>query len=585
MHLKRVELHGYRSVPESVTLHIGSTMTCLIGANEHGKSNILEAINLLDGGTFDTYDKYSHSKKSDHPRLLFGLHLLPVERRGLVQALQQEIDLWSSTPEAPDKTKAISLFQSSIDRLKQDLETVELTLSSDGVRALRVASITYAFSKSARPVKAWLEGALPSVRLFTPPADLVDSITLPELKARSNLPFEGLLKLAGIWDTVDDLFEDSTAGQRLAVQAGRNLTRRIRKIWTQGAAHTLRFHQSSGRLHLTIEDPTTFDVPSRRSLGFRSFFSFYLTLFAETEDVEPHGFILLFDEPGIHLHPQGQKDLLKELRSLSRNNQIVYTTHSPFLLDRNNPSGTVLVKKGMKSGNRGTHIITRPYGENWGILNDALGIGPEDAFYPADRLLLVEGRSDRLYITKIMTLCQSHTKADLNFLSIVDSERREEMEDFLRLVLRGDRRVVVLADGDQGGDALAKRLRKVVGSRSNQLEFIDLRKILGTAKEVSIEDALPESLWLDAVEKYRKELLKAGVPIDRAEISHLARSATMGRAAAEYFVSANLLPKVTSFSKTSVADFFSKEIVPVPSEKDPMVNVALEITRSLGLAD
>ena len=45
--------------------------------------------------------------------------------------------------------------------------------------------------------------------------------------------------------------------------------------------------------------------------------------------------ILLLDEPGVTLHPLAQKDLFQFFENLAQNNQILYTTHSPFMVDSN----------------------------------------------------------------------------------------------------------------------------------------------------------------------------------------------------------------------------------------------------------
>ncbi|MHB1128120.1 MAG: ATP-dependent nuclease [Bacillota bacterium] len=68
-----------------------------------------------------------------------------------------------------------------------------------------------------------------------------------------------------------------------------------------------------------------------RSKGFQWFFSFYLVFLVES--LEGHkDAILLLDEPGLHLHPTAQQELLTFFEKLSEANQIIYSTHSPFLI-------------------------------------------------------------------------------------------------------------------------------------------------------------------------------------------------------------------------------------------------------------
>ena len=72
-----------------------------------------------------------------------------------------------------------------------------------------------------------------------------------------------------------------------------------------------------------------------RSTGLQWFLSFYLVFLVESQDVHKNA-ILLLDEAGLTLHPLAQKDLAKFFNKLSQTNQIINTTHSPFIVDTNN---------------------------------------------------------------------------------------------------------------------------------------------------------------------------------------------------------------------------------------------------------
>ena len=86
---------------------------------------------------------------------------------------------------------------------------------------------------------------------------------------------------------------------------------------------------------------------SQRSDGFKWYLSLYLTLYDYLENNdEKIKYILLLDEPNLYLHPGAQNNLLynvfyKEFKSL----QIVYTTHSPYMIDANNSYSIRIVEK------------------------------------------------------------------------------------------------------------------------------------------------------------------------------------------------------------------------------------------------
>lgn len=69
----------------------------------------------------------------------------------------------------------------------------------------------------------------------------------------------------------------------------------------------------------------------KRSKGFNWFFSFLVWFKAMQEDSNRQ-YILLLDEPGLNLHALAQNDLLRFIDDLSEDYQVIYTTHSPFMV-------------------------------------------------------------------------------------------------------------------------------------------------------------------------------------------------------------------------------------------------------------
>lgn len=81
---------------------------------------------------------------------------------------------------------------------------------------------------------------------------------------------------------------------------------------------------------------TGVSLPLRnRSKGFNWFFSF-LVWFKKIQEDNSNNYILLLDEPGLNLHASAQDNLLRFLKDLSVDYQIIYTTHSPFMIESDN---------------------------------------------------------------------------------------------------------------------------------------------------------------------------------------------------------------------------------------------------------
>ena len=68
--------------------------------------------------------------------------------------------------------------------------------------------------------------------------------------------------------------------------------------------------------------------------------------------------IMLIDEAGANLHAAAQKDILKILESEREDLQIVYATHSPYLLDINNVHRVLAVERKETSDRK---TITKVY--------------------------------------------------------------------------------------------------------------------------------------------------------------------------------------------------------------------------------
>lgn len=85
-------------------------------------------------------------------------------------------------------------------------------------------------------------------------------------------------------------------------------------------------------LEFWVKDEGERLYPKQRSRGVRWFLSFYLELMAASVRKNQH-LVLLVDEPGVSLHARAQEDVLKVFEDIKKNIQVIYTTHSPHLVD------------------------------------------------------------------------------------------------------------------------------------------------------------------------------------------------------------------------------------------------------------
>jgi len=153
-----------------------------------------------------------------------------------------------------------------------------------------------------------------------------------------------------------------------------NLTNNFREFWQQSIGRNNKIniqfdldHYSSSNgektgkpyLEFWIKDEGERLYPKQRSRGVRWFLSFYLELQASASNSSTP-MVLLVDEPGVSLHARAQEDVLKVFEDISRKIQIIYTTHSPHLVEINKLHRVMAVQRDNLDNYKSTTRILDP---------------------------------------------------------------------------------------------------------------------------------------------------------------------------------------------------------------------------------
>jgi predicted ATPase/5S rRNA maturation endonuclease (ribonuclease M5) len=252
-----------------------------------------------------------------------------------------------------------------------------------------------------------------------------------------------------------------------------------------------------------------------RSRGFQWFFSFDLLLMHESKGTLKDC-VLLLDEPGLHLHPGGQRDLLDRLSEYAKGNTIIYTTHLPFLLDLQNPDGIKILSE-TSHGTVVYNDLSDTKADDKLTLQAALGFEGGSRFLVAQRNLIVEGIDDLWILTELSNLLIRSGKPGLPedvFISVAGGPTEAA---YLATFMIGQKLdVVVLLDTDQNGEVVGGNLvRKwLTRCNANSAQVLNLGPVAGIkGREFSIEDLFPEDSYRLLVEEvYKRELKFAEVP-------------------------------------------------------------------------
>ncbi len=186
----------------------------------------------------------------------------------------------------------------------------------------------------------------------------------------------------------------------LLQSASSRLTNDFRGWWKQGD-YRFRFQADGNHLRIWISDdkrPEEIELEGR-SKGLQWFFSFFLVFMVERQAAHANC-VLLLDEPGSSLHPIAQRDLLTFFRALSVENQLIYTTHSPFLVSTGNLGGIHILHVGPE----GNSVISSDFRASGRVIQEsiypvqaALGLTVAGALLRGSQPVLVTSVADQLY--------------------------------------------------------------------------------------------------------------------------------------------------------------------------------------------
>ena len=230
-----------------------------------------------------------------------------------------------------------------------------------------------------------------------------------------------------------------------------------------------------------------------RSKGFNWFFSF-LVWFKKIQEDQSNNYILLLDEPGLNLHASAQKNLLNFLDDLAVNYQIVYTTHSPFMIDSKDLHKVRTVLETEK-GSVISDSIQEKDPNTLFPLQAALGYDIAQNLFISKHNLLVEGASDLLYIQVMSTILQSIGRTGLDEkVTIVPTGGLDKVATFISLLRGSDLNIACLLDTFKEGRSKFEDLidHKII--TKNKIRFFD--EFLADYSSADIEDLFTKSDYL-----------------------------------------------------------------------------------------
>lgn len=237
-----------------------------------------------------------------------------------------------------------------------------------------------------------------------------------------------------------------------------------------------------------------------RSKGFNWFFSF-LVWFNKIQADSNSQYILLLDEPGLNLHATAQADLLRFLESLVDRYQVIYTTHSPFMVETTKLNRVRTVFSDENSSVISESIQQKDPNTLF-PLQAALGYDIAQNLFISKKNLLVEGVSDLLFLTTISEYLNAKQRTGLNEdITIVPTGGLEKVASFISLLRGSKLSIFCLLDSFTDQKAQAKfdslSIQKIISEKN--IRFF--HNYLENRTKADIEDMFTQEEYLNLFNK------------------------------------------------------------------------------------
>lgn len=537
MKLIKFKVLNYKSIEESEWITT-QNITCLVGENESGKTNFLTALLKLKPAD----DNYKIDILSDYPRHRYTQEREMADEQKFIEAIFEFDDVYKLTYTSKQENTL------NADTGKEEPQPdVETTYEFKYVKIERYYDESYRVfgiekeneidnEEKYQEIcknKEKIIAMIPKFVYYASYANLSSELYLPTIiddlkrydslseksknKAKTLKVLFDFVKLSPLEilelgkETSQSKTEEIISAEQnkkkqreiMLDSASANMTRSFKEWWKQGN-YKFKFSADGDYFRIWVSDeirPENIELENRSS-GLQWFFSFYLVFVTENAG-EHNNSIILLDEPGHTLHPMAQKDLSVFFNSLAEKNQLIYTTHSPFLVDSMNITRTKVVY----SGNDGKTNVS----DNLKIkkkvaqksiypINTAIGITISDTMLIGTKPIIVEGISDQIYLTYIKRILLKNSMIKYeNELVFMPVDGTKNIKPVVSIITGMDEILpIILTDSDTAGKEKKKSLEKILYSE-NKNKILSVEKYIHRKiNDAEIEDIMDEQLLTDA---------------------------------------------------------------------------------------
>lgn len=447
--IKKIEIQNFKSIINT-TIEITDNIFVLAGQNEAGKSSILEAIQAYEDKS--TSIENLNFEEQDKGNLIQKISITYINNNDILEGFEEEIkELLDEKYKEFDFEKFPLLDKLKFNKIKQftisrifdlnkepddidymkseiDKNSLGIIKSSMGHYTIKIQDVGQVYINKDIPFLDFKEKTeeiinslwrcTPMITLFSEFNDILpDSILVNDLE-NENEEAKGYNAVHKIQALLKEDFiklsKKTNAQKRSSVDgASKHISVTLQNDWKQRIDNQSEIkilfdlqNDSKGRpivfFYLESKEGVLLE-PRKRSKGMIWFLSLWLELKYNEND---RHMVLLFDEPGLHLHVKANSDMLNVFKRLKKKgHQIIYSTHLPSLIETDKLHNIGLV---LNTHDRGTivegltssKLDTTNKRDALQPIAEAMGLYPLKEFSVlSEKNVLLEGISDFWYLS------------------------------------------------------------------------------------------------------------------------------------------------------------------------------------------
>jgi len=525
MKLISCKINNYKSIGEEKNKIYTNNLTVIIGKNESGKSNIVEAISGIDIAGYTNQKYFNNKNRQNNKDISVELTFMSTKNDMNMSDYKEEIVV---SIESKDVCKINEKFGKYIlnnkkikekyENLMSFLEIEKLPISqtenlkiygeildklnkiNEELFIMPVGSAT--FIKRLKQtgnekliqfcdMLSDLEFSLDDIYCNFPNFIFVTNEILKstyniadydkEVELENKSILYQLLNLSGIdIEELKKVLESKNVSYIMNKQTEcnklikENFTDKFNSFYSQELIE-LQFMISFNSLNILIKTNGAYLEYSERSNGLQWYVNIFIQLLFNSKNKYSNN-ILLLDEPGVFLHPLAQKELADLFDDLStRGNQIIYTTHSPFMINYNASHNIRAVEKN-KDGysliyNKISEFPRKSKNKCETItpLINAIGYNMSLAIGPSynKKNIIVEGITDYFYLNSYIL------QTDLENYNIIASVGANNIPCISSILYGWGCDFIILLDHDSKGRSVYESIRDTQQPYLDKVIFAD----------------------------------------------------------------------------------------------------------------